>query len=149
MNHKGIYNEVSRYLLPELNNTIISRAGRISVPLDNETRSHRGRTMKPKTLRMGTIRYNILKYIWNGGDEGRSFSEIQKFILGVKGDWPEEHYRLETDWETKALRRQRHSRGMYSTFISNDLSNYANKNNKGKWVIVDKNLLLHFYRMSR
>ena len=145
MNHKDTYKRVSKRLLPELMDTIISNSGRISVPLDKNGYHH----SKPNTLRTGTIRYGILKYIWEGGDEGRSFSDIQKFILGVKDNWPEEHYTYEKDWETGELRRQRHSRGMYSTFISNELPNYAKKNDKGKWVIRDENLLLHFYRMFR
>lgn len=146
MNHKDTYKLVSRILLPELRNTIISTSGRISVPLDAESNSWR---RKPKTLRMGTIRYSILKYIWDGGDEGRSFSDIQKFILGVKDNWPEEHYEYHNDWRTGNPRRTRHSRGQYSTFISNDLPHYAKKNSRGKWVIWDPNLLLHFYRVSR
>lgn len=148
MDYKKTYALVSKILLPELKDTIISNSGRIYVHLDKkEARSpHR---KKPNILRVGTIRYNILKYIWESGDEGRSFSDIQKFILGVKGDWPEDHYKYEKDWETGNPRRVRHSRGQYGTFISNDLPHYAKKNDNGKWVIWDQNLLLHFYRVSQ
>ena len=151
MKNNQSWAKITSFILPHLRGTHASESGRIYIKLDPETsrvREHK----KPSRFRVGTKQYDVLKYIWKAGAEGRRYTDIQLFLIGgeenvAKGTRSkrEEGYDYRTG-EYKEVSRNP-LRGHYSTWLSNSMPNYCTKNSRGNWVLTDKNLLAHFNSM--
>lgn len=85
-----------------------------------------------KNLQLGknTNIEKILKFIFDGGEAGRSWKEIHKFIVeDIKG--------LKQDLSNEG------NRGYYSSIFTNFLPYFASRSNK-KWIIHDPVLIAYF-----
>ena len=144
-----ILRELSKWIMPELRGTTVSLKGNLMIPVEPKKRSGFRMEKKPRTIRVGTGQYNTLKWIWQAGDEGRRYTDIQLFLIGgeenvAKGTQSE---RVEDfDHRTRTYREVSRNplRGHYSTWLSYSMPNYCTKNGEGNWVLTDKNLLAHF-----
>ena len=148
-----ILRELAKWIMPELRGTTVSLKGNLMIPV--ETKEHSGFRMekKPRTIRVGTGQYNTLKWIWQAGDEGRRYTDIQLFLIGGEENvarGPQSKRVMDYDWETGEEREVLRNplRGHYSTWLSYSMPNYCTKNENGNWVLTDKNLLAHFNSMD-
>ncbi len=149
MNNKH-WNRITSFLLPNLRGTHVSGSGNIHIKLNTDNPSpSRSRHKKPSRLRVGTRQYSILKWIWQAGEEGRRYTDIQLWILGgdervAKGT----SSRKEMGWDWNTGRRKEvlrnPQRGHYATWLSWMMPNFCSKNEKGNWVLTDPELITHF-----
>ena len=151
-NRNDILRGLAKWIVPELRGTVVSNKGNLMVPV--EPKVHTGFRMekKPRTIRVGTGQYNTLKWIWQAGEEGRRYTDIQLFIIGgeenvAKG--PQSKRVVDYDYRTQTYREVSRNplRGHYSTWLSYSMPNYCTKKENGNWVLTDKNLLAHFNNM--
>jgi len=125
----------------------VSNSGRLWVDLSADPREIKGwrHTAKtPKSMLMDTVQYNILKRVWQSGEEGLRYTDIQMFIIGgeeqlIAGPSSLPH-RYEKVWDNELQtwsrtksHRVRISRGQYGTWLTNQLPLYAIKNSNGRW----------------
>jgi len=148
MKNNQSWAKITSFILPHLRGTHASESGRIYIKLDPET-SRLRRHKKPSRLRVGTKQYDVLKYIWKAGAEGRRYTDIQLFLIGgeenvAKGTRSkrEEGYDYRTG-EYKEVSRNP-LRGNYSTWLSWMMPNYCSKNENGNWVLDEPALVNHF-----
>lgn len=94
-----------------------------------------------KSLNLGhgkhvkTKGFKILDFIAQAGKEGRSFTEIQKFIWTEIRGYKEEDF-WKKDTPATRLSRGTYTTGLYGTqFQKGLLTTYCHKNEKGKWVL--------------
>lgn len=133
----------------------VSNSGRLWVDLSSDPREiktwrHTAKT--PKSMLMDTKQYNILKRIWQSGEEGLRYTDMQMFMIGgeeqlTAGPSSLPHTNKRWDWKTKSYKssnRVRTSRGLYSTWLTNQLPLYAIKNSNGKWELDHPILKRHF-----
>lgn len=136
----------------------VSNNGRLWVDLSADPREIKGwrHTAKtPKHMLMDTKQYNILKRIWQSGEEGLRYTDIQMFIIGGEEQlttgpsslphnydfvWDDELRKMST---TKR-HRVRKSRGQYGTWLNNQLPLYAIKNSNSRWKLDHPILKRHF-----
>ena len=151
MKNNQSWAKITSFILPHLRGTHASESGRIYIKLDPET-SRLRRHKKPSRLRVGTKQYDTLKWIWQAGEEGKRYTDIQLFLIGgeenvARGPQSKKvtSYNFETREEREVLRNP--LRGHYSTWLSYSMPNYCTKNSRGNWVLTDKNLLAHFNSM--
>ena len=133
----------------------VSNSGRLWVDLSTDPREIKGwrHTAKtPKHMLMDTIQYNILKRIWQSGEEGLKYTDIQMFIIGgeeqlTTGPSSLPHTRKHWDWNTRSYKsgnKVRISRGKYGNWLTNQLPLYAIKNSNGRWELDHPILKRHF-----
>lgn len=108
------------------------------------------------------MKLNILKFIYDSGHEGRSYSEIQKFYYDLGADKEGKRLRYnygERDPKTGIYKGAgdeyreydpKNDRGMGSTMLSGRdwsgrptgiLHAHCMKNENGKWVLIDRTLI--------
>jgi len=135
MKNNQSWAKITSFFLPHLRGTYASESGRIYIKLDPKT-SRSSRSKKPSLLRVGTKQYNTLKYIWQAGEDGRRYTDIQLFLLGGE----------ENVAKGIQSRPERGNplRGRYSSWLSWTMPNYCSKNEKGNWVLDEPALLNHF-----
>tara|TARA_B100000963_G_scaffold334854_1_gene328428 strand:- start:6366 stop:6854 length:489 start_codon:yes stop_codon:yes gene_type:complete len=144
-----------KWLLPEYEDTIVTKSGNRHIKLTSEPATPMGSWRAlPKKLRIGTKQYDILKRIWQSGDEGMTFTDIQMYILGGEeqvqsgpSSLPHEEepqYDYERGMFSDNTRRVRPSRGYYSTWMSYILPLFCEKGTDGKWRLTQQDLLHHF-----
>lgn len=149
-------NFINHWLVPGLEATVAAENGNMWVHIENNEfpeGSYRNRKI-PKKVKLDTKQYNILKRIWESGEKGLSFTDIQMFILGGEeqlqagsSTLPHAQERV-WDYEmggfTNRTRRVRQSRGHYGTWITNTMPGFCTKGDDGKWRLTQENLLDHF-----
>ena len=147
---------INHWLVPELEETVTAENGNMWINIETNEfpeGSYRYKKM-PKKIKIDTKQYNILKRVWEAGQEGLSFTDIQMFILGGEDQLqagtstlPHERQRV---WDydnsnfTDRTVRVRQSRGHYGTWITNTLPCFCTKGEDGRWRLTQKNLLNHF-----
>ena len=89
-------------------------------------------------VRLNTMKYKVLKFIWQSGTSGRKYTDIVKFILGLKGQTYTND--LRGYWATNLVG----SFGFYGGGKPGLLSLYCSKNQDKKWILTDSNLRKHF-----
>jgi len=152
--HTRILNALFKYLNPTWG-VKVSSSGRIWVDLrEMPKKSSRGPTTEtPNYMLIDTKQYNILKRIWQSGDEGLRYTDIQMFIIGGEeqikaGPSSLPHSNISRwDWrsnEHTGSTRVRTSRGHYSTWLSYQLPLYTVKKPNGKWILDHPILKRHF-----
>ena len=151
-NRNIILRELAKRFMPELRGIVVSSKGNLMIPVEPKEQTGFRMGKKPRTIRFGTGQYNTLKWIWQAGEEGKRYTDIQLFLIGgeenvAKGTQSrrEEDYDYRTG-EYKEVSRNP-LRGHYSTWLSYSMPNYCTKNSRGNWVLTDKNLLAHFNNM--
>lgn len=148
-----------KWLLPDYEDTIVTKSGNRHLLLTRGPATNLGSWRKlPKKLRTGTKQYDILKRIWQSGDEGMSFTDIQMYILG--GDQQvqagpsslphedEAQYDYERGIPSDRTRRIRPSRGHYSTWMSYVLPLFCEKGSDGRYRLTQLDLKNHFDNTS-
>jgi hypothetical protein len=144
-NRNDILRGLAKWIMPELRGTVVSHKGNLMVPVEPKERTGFRMTKKPRTIRVGTGQYNTLKYIWQAGEEGRRYTDIQLFLIGGEE-------RVARGTQSKRVNDvsfdlQNPERGHYSPWLSYSMPNYCTKNSRGNWVLTDRNLLAHFNNM--
>lgn len=139
---------VTEYLVTDLRGTEVSERGGVMIPLEPSER--RGIWKKPKRLRVGTGQYNVLKWIWQGGEEGRRYTDIQLYLIGgeeavERGPQSKVNPRV-WDYQRGEYRPGRVNplRGHYSTWLSYYMPHYCTKLENGRWVLTEPALIRHF-----
>ena len=147
------WRRVTSFILPQMRGTLASGSGRILIPtepLESESRRH---WKKPLTIRMGTLQYNTLKWIWQGGEEGRRYRDIQLYMLGGEENvarGTQSKRVMDYDYNTHTEREVSRNpfRGHYSTWLSYYMPNFCTKTRDGRWRLNDKNLIQHFTNLQ-
>ena len=100
----------------------------------------------------GNKTLSLLKFIWEAGEEGRSYTEIKKFYYELgrtdgkrsRAEWRDREY-VETEREFDPVK----DRGFGNTLLyggdyrqrkTGILVAHCTKNEKGKWMLTDKKL---------
>ena len=146
-----VWMEVTKYLVPNLRGTEVSERGGVMIPLAPSER--RGHWKKPQRLRVGTGQYNVLKWIWQAGEEGRRYTDIQLYLIGGKEGverGPQTRSETWRDWRTgETVTRQLNPlRGHYSTWLSYYMPHYCTKLENGRWVLTEPKLIQHFNNLD-
>jgi len=142
MKNNRSWTRIASFFLPHLRGTHVSESGRIYIKLDPETSRVSGRHRKPNLLRVGTKQYNALKYIWQAGEDGRRYTDIQLFLLGGEENVARGTQSKRVNDVSFDLRNP--LRGRYSNWLSWTMPNYCSKNEKGNWVLDEPVLVNHF-----
>ena len=147
------WNRLTSFILPELNGTQVSERGGLMIPLAPSER--RGHWKKPARLRIGTGQYNVLKWIWQAGEEGRRYTDIQLYLIGgqeavERGPQSEEDPQV-WDYQRGEYRPGRRNplRGHYSTWLSYYMPHFCTKLENGRWKLTEPMLLQHFNNMVK
>ena len=134
----------------------VSNSGRIWVDLSADfPAGWRPAFAKPhKRMLMDSKQYNILKRIWQSGEEGLRFTDMQMFMIGGEeqlkaGPSSLPHKKEGVGWDGKtrsykSIHRVRTSRGLHSTWLTNKLPLYAIKKSNGRWKLDHSGLKRHF-----
>jgi hypothetical protein len=100
-----------------------------------------------------------LRYIYDAGEEGRSYTEIQRFYYELEGktrDRDEYTEKPGGGWDSEKVNREYNStkdRGIGATMLSGGdyrglqtgiLHAFCTKNDKGKWILSDRKLISIF-----
>lgn len=142
------WTRLTSFILPELRGTQVSERGSVMIPLAPSER--RGHWKKPARLRIGTGQYNVLKWIWQAGEEGRRYTDIQLYLIGGQ-EAVEQGTKSEMDprvWDYQRGEsrpgRRNPLRGHYSTWLSYYMPHYCTKLENGRWVLTEPALVNHF-----
>ena len=151
-NRNDILRGLAKWIMPELRGTTVSSKGNLMIPVEPKEQTRFRMQKKPRTIHVGTKQYDTLKWIWQAGEEGRRYTDIQLFLLGGEENvarGTQSKRVIEYDWETGKEREVSRNplRGHYSTWLSWMMPNYCTKNSRGNWVLTDRNLLAHFNNM--
>jgi len=91
-----------------------------------------------------TIKIRVLEFIYEAGKEGRRYTEIVKFIVeNIKG--------MVYDWRIHRGYWATNLTGAVGFFGGSDtglLTQYCEKNEKGKWVLTNKKLIDYFMKVD-
>lgn len=147
---------VNRYIAPELRGTVAAANGNMWVKIDDNNfpdGSYFSRKISKK-LKIDTVQYRILKRIWESGNTGLTFTDIQMFILGGEDQLQKGPSNLprvdDQQWDhdnggfTGRVHKVRASRGHYSTWLSYTMPAFCTKGDDGRWRLTQKDLLVHF-----
>ena len=122
----------------------VSNSGRLWVDLKQEPISMGGWNVSRITrkMRLDTLQYNTLKFIWEAGEKGIRYTDIQRFMVG-----PELYDRMRSKsvynkYKGKTYKVNQ-SRGHYSTWLSYHMPIYS-ENINNKWVLTHPILKRHF-----
>ena len=120
----------------------VSNSGRLFIDLASEPRSM-WTSRTPRKMRLDTLQYNTLRFIWAAWEKGIRYTDIQRFMVG-----PELYDRMRSKsvynkYKGKTYKVNQ-SRGHYSTWLSYHLPLYAIKNSNGKWELDHPILKRHF-----
>lgn len=151
-NRNDILRGLAKWIVPELRGTVVSSKGNLMIPVEPKEQTGFRMEKKPRTIRVGTGQYNTLKWIWQAGEDGRRYTDIQLFLIGGEENvarGPQSKRVEDFDHRTRTYREVSRNplRGHYSTWLSYSMPNYCTKNGEGNWVLTDKNLLAHFNNM--
>lgn len=156
MQNKRAWQAMTYWLLPQQRGTRLSRSGKLWLPLHTGTNwqegSYRARKA-PKEILIGSRQWGILERIWQAGEEGLSFTQIQMFILGGEeqlqagpADLPHERqpvWDYELGGRTGRTHRVRQSRGHYGTWISNVMPGFCTKGEDGRWRLTQPDIVAY------
>jgi hypothetical protein len=128
-----------------ISDLVISGSGTPYVDLKEEPRSMGGRWYgykTPRKMRLDTLQYNTLRFIWEAGEKGIRYTDIQRFMVG-----PELYDRMRSKsvynkYKGKTYKVNQ-SRGHYSTWLSYHMPMYS-ENIDNKWVLTHPVLKRHF-----
>lgn len=107
----------------------------------------------------GNQRLSLLRFIWEAGEEGRSYTDIKKYLFDLSST-DGKRYREDRDPRTgtyvfKGEREfdPKYDRGLGNTLLYGSdwmgqptgiLQAHCTKNEKGKWMLTDKKLKKYF-----
>ena len=157
-----IWKRVTSWLIPELKGIDASGPGGLWVPLPSGNLFPEGSYQHrkiPKKLKVGTRQWDILRRIWQSGEEGLRYTDIQMFILGgeeqlSKGPSTLPHGQERVwdfdlgGWTNKTV-RVRQSRGHYGTWLTNVMPAFCTKGTDGRWRLTHPDLVEHFEMVEK
>lgn len=112
-----------------MDNMHISNSGKLHLKLNDYNVNYAYYSKTPKTMQLDTVSYNLLKKVWEAGEEGMRFSDIQRYKIG-KSKYDKSPYK---------------HRGILGSWLTNILPLYATQDpNTRKWIITAPFLIDHF-----
>lgn len=155
--HNEVWKSILFKIIPEMQGTYLSGGNRIWIPVDHKdeptSRRWSNITRKPKYIQYGTLNYNTLKWIWQGGSAGRRYRDIQLFLIGGEERVKQgTQFRKEQVWnwrtESWSMANVNPKRGQYSGWLSYTMPNFCIRGSDGRWRLNDQALIAHFNQLT-
>lgn len=81
-----------------------------------------------KRFQIGSTQYKLLEFLYLAGEGGARHRDVLRFYIGLRG----------------LVYDPSHHRGYGSSYFTYRLPRWTTKNDEGRWVLTDPNLISHF-----